>query len=246
MADIKLLQGDCLELLKDIPDKSIDLILTDPPYECENHGGGSAELAQRDLVKNLHIDFMSNGFAYDSVFSEFLRICRTPNCLIFCSNSQISTIMSWFEAKSIPTTLLVWYKENPIPLCNGKYLSDCEFIVYVHGKGATFNDSCPFEFKHKLYSSPIVPANNRFHPAQKPIELLEQYILLHSNSSATILDPFMGSGSTAIACYNTDRNFIGMELNKDYYHIAEQRLEAAKHGRTPVINKDTVNSKKLF
>jgi DNA modification methylase len=65
MADIKLLQGDCLELLKDIPDKSIDLILTDPPYVCENHGGGTAELAQRDLVKNLHIDFMSNGFAYD-------------------------------------------------------------------------------------------------------------------------------------------------------------------------------------
>ena len=103
----KLLHGDCLQFMKQIPDKSIDLIITDPPYEFDNHGGGKNEFSSRKLVKNLHINFMSFGFDYDTVFTEMLRICKTPNILIFCSNKQISKIMSYFESMSLSTTLYV-------------------------------------------------------------------------------------------------------------------------------------------
>lgn len=225
---IDLRCGDCLEIMKDIEDNSVDMVIIDPPYENDNHGGGTTELAQRKLVKDLHIDFMSGGFDYDIVFKELLRICKIPNMMIFCSNKQVSKIMSYFEAiPKITTTLLVWHKTNPSPLCNGKYLSDCEFVVYVRGKGATFNNDTPFEFKHKVYTSPIVSNKNRLHPAQKPIELLERYILLHSKENDIVLDVFMGSGSTGVACVNTNRNFIGIELDEGYFEIANKRIKEA-------------------
>ena len=227
-------------------DKSVDLILTDPPYECENHGGGQAALAQRQLVRDKHIDFMSAGFDYDQILTEFIRICRIPNILMFCSNKQVSVLMSWFEQRQIPVDLLVWSKVNPIPLCNGKYLSDCEFIVYAHGKGAVFNNDCPYEYKRKVYSSPIVSNENRLHPAQKPVELLQRYISLHTMTGATVFDPYMGSGSTAIAAYNTERDFIGVELDKDYFSTAKQRLQAASVGSSLILNQKHEINKRLF
>ena len=246
MTNIQLINADCIEQMKAMADKSVDLILTDPPYECENHGGGKAALAQRQLVKDKHIDFMSIGFDYDQVLTEFIRICRIPNILMFCSNKQVSTLMSWFEQKHIPVDLLVWSKTNPIPLCNGKYLSDCEFIVYAHGKGAVFNNDCPYEYKRKVYSSPIVSNENRLHPAQKPVELLKRYILLHTMPGATVFDPFMGSGSTAIAAYNTERDFIGVETDITYFSISQQRLQAARAGASLIIKQEHEVNKRLF
>lgn len=229
MSDIELMQGDCLELMKKIPDKSIDMILTDPPYELDNHGGGSTELANRKLVKNKHIDFISKGFSYDLVFKEMLRVCKIPNIFIFCSNKQITKIMGFFEKnKNLSVTLLVWNKTNPSPLCNGKYLSDVEFVVYIRGKGATFNNDTPFEYKHKVFVSPIVPNKNRYHPTQKPVELLERYIRLHTKENDLILDLFMGSGTTGVACVHTNRNFIGMELDEYYFNIAKERIKDEK------------------
>ena len=246
MTNIQLINADCIEHMKVMTDKSVDLILTDPPYEYENHGGGQAKLAQRQLVKDKHIDFMSVGFDYDQVLTEFIRICRIPNILMFCSNKQVSVLMSWFEQKHIPVDLLVWSKTNPIPLCNGKYLSDCEFIVYAHGKGAVFNNDCPYEYKRKVYSSPIVSNENRLHPAQKPVELLKRYILLHTMTGATVFDPFMGSGSTAIAADLTDRNFIGVELDETYFGIAQQRLQATRAGVPVIIKQEHEINKRLF
>lgn len=245
MSDIKLYQGDCLPILKQMQDNSVDLILTDPPYEYDNHGGGNTELAQRKLVKEKHIDFMSSGFDL-TILNEFLRVCITPNILMFCSNQQISKLMGYFESKGIPVTLLVWHKINPPPLCNGKYLSDCEFVVYAHGKNATFNNDCPFDFKKKVYVSSVVPAKDRLHPAQKPIDLLNQYIQLHSNPEDTILDPFMGSGSTGVACKNLNRNFIGMELNPDYFQIAKQRIADSVQIHSVPDNTVQMKAKKLF
>jgi DNA modification methylase len=132
--------------------------------------------------------------------------------------------MSFFEQRDLPTTLLVWNKTNPIPFCNGKYLSDLEFIVYVHDKGATFNNDTPFEYKRKLYSSATVSKKNRLHTAQKPIELLTQYIKLSSHENNTILDCFMGSGSTGVVCIKNNRNFIGIEIDKNYFNVAKERI----------------------
>lgn len=218
--------------MKDIPDKSVDCIITDPPYELELHGGGKNGFKDRQLIKDKHIDFISKGFDYETIFNEFIRVSKNVNLLIFCSNKQISKTMSFFENKKLSVTLLVWEKTNPSPLCNGKYLSDTEYIVYVRGKCATFNSSkTPFDYKRKVIKSPVVSSKNRYHPTQKPIEILKQYIELHSNNGDTILDPFMGSGSTGVACVNTNRDFVGIELDDKYFEIAKKRIEQAQKNR---------------
>ena len=226
-----LYNEDCLNTLSNIKSGTIDLIVTDPPYELENHGGGKSDLARRDLCNNTDefVGFMSDGFNYDLILTEFVRVCKNPNMYIFCSNNQLSKLLHFFESMSLSATVLVWNKTNPVPFCNGKYLSDIEFIVYVRGKGVTFNNQTPFEYKHKFYQSSVVPNKDRLHTAQKPIDLLKRYILLSSNNGDTILDCFMGSGSTGVACVQTDRNFIGIEINKKYFDIAKNRIEQEKH-----------------
>lgn len=221
----ELLNGDCFELMKNIPDKSIDLILTDPPYEISNHDGGHSALSKRKLSVKSKVDNMSNGFCYEKCFDEFLRICKMPNILIFCSNKQISKIMSYFESKNLSTTLLIWHKTNPSPLCNGNHLSDLEFVIYVRGKGATFNNDTPFEYKRKIYSSGIIPKSIKVHPAQKPIELLKRYIELHTKENDIVFDPFMGSGSTGVAAIDVGRKFIGIEKEPQYFEISKNRIQ---------------------
>ena len=232
MSEVKLYNGDCLEKLKDIADNSIDLIVTDPPYDLDTHGGKCETnfAIKRNLkILNNHIKFISDGFDYDKLFNEFMRICKKPNFIIFCSNKQISKIMSWFENKKLKVTLLVWHKTNCCPLGNGKHISDIEFIVYVRGKGATFNNDVPLNYKSKVYSSSTYIDKNKLHPTQKRVEHIIQYIKLHSKENDVVLDCFMGSGTTGVACVNTNRNFIGIELNKEYFDIASNRINEAQN-----------------
>ncbi|MDD3397920.1 MAG: DNA methyltransferase [Clostridia bacterium] len=219
--NVKLLCGDCLEVMKQIPDKSIDLIITDPPYELDTHGGGD-----RVKWKNIHnkfIDEFSCGFEYENVFNEFMRICKTPNILIFCSNKQISKIMSWFENKKLSTTLICWHKEGYIPFSNGKHMSDVEFIVYVRAKNAHWNNSVDSKLKSKVIKSNW-RIHKKLHPTQKSIEIMEHLINLHSFENDIVLDAFMGSGTTGVACMNLNRKFIGIELDENYFEIAKNRI----------------------
>jgi site-specific DNA-methyltransferase (adenine-specific) len=215
--------GDCLELMKDIPDGSVDMVLTDPPYELDTHGGTANKNLKRDLHDN-HIKHISNGFNMDGVFAEMIRVCKTPNLLIFCSNKQISKTMGYFEKLKLSTTLLIWQKTNPIPFANGKYQEECEFIIYVRGKNAPFNPNIDISGKKKIITCKTVKSKGRLHPTQKPVDVLNPLIELHSLPEQIILDPFMGSGTTGVACKNLNRNFIGFELDPDYFKAALGRI----------------------
>ena len=120
--------------------------------------------------------------------------------------------------------LLRWDKSNPMPT-NSKinYLSTVSeyFTSFTKVSKPTFNS----EYDKGIYVFPICSGNERTeHPTQKPLKLMEELILKHSNTNDIILDPFMGSGSTGVACVNTNRRFIGIELDKDYYNIAKERM----------------------
>lgn len=183
---INLFHGDCLEFMKTVPDNSIDLICSDIPYELENHGGTNSALAVRCARMRDSVEFMANGIDYENVFSEFLRINKIPNMIIFCSNLQIGKLISFFNSKNCKTDLLVWEKTNPAPLCNGKYVSDLEYIIYIHSKGAYFNNDALFSEKKKCKRYPLV-LNNKLHPTQKPLELMKELINVHSFRGGTSL-----------------------------------------------------------
>ena len=223
--NVELYKGDCLELLKEIKDSSVDLICTDIPYELENHGGTSSALASRCARMRDSVEFIANGIDYDKVFEEFVRVCKIPNMIIFCSNLQIGKIISFFSAKELKTDLLVWEKSNPAPLCNGKYISDLEYIIYVHDKGSPFNNDVPIKWKRKCKVYPIMIDKDKLHPTQKPLKLMTELVMTHSFENQIVLDPFMGSGTTGVTCVSNKRNFIGMELDENYFNISKKRIE---------------------
>ena len=204
---------------------NIDLILIDSPYELDNHGKGGKPLMKRITKVKEAVKQISIGFDYISIFDKFLKLQKIPNILIFCSNKQISRIMSYFENKNLSTTLLVWKKSNPAPLCNGKYISDSEFIIYVRGKGAYFDNDCDIRLKYKVKTFPILTNKNKLHIAQKPLELIEQLLSLHTRIGDVVLDCFMGSGTTAVGSKNLNRKFIGCDIELNNFENTKKRLE---------------------
>ena len=215
---IELRQGDCLELMKDIPDGSIDVTLTDIPYgEVNRNDNGLRNLNKEkaDVVTFDLCDFLE----------ETYRTTK-GTIIIFCGKEQVSEIHSFFadKQKNHKGTVrqLIWEKTNPSPM-NGKYiyLSGIENIVWFKKRGGTFNAHC----KNTVFKYPC--GKNKYHPTEKNVKLLEEIILDNSNKGDVIFDPCMGSGTTGIACINTGRNFIGMEIDENYFNIAKQRIEVA-------------------
>lgn len=219
---------DCLEGMKRLQDNSVDFILTDIPYELDWNGGESnGDFADRKLFnkkrqENIIYDF-SQGIDYDKVFSEFIRLCKVVNCCIFCSNKQVGKIMTWWEERGYVATLLVWDKPNPIPFGNNGYLQNLEFIIYIREKGATFNN-LEYQMKSKSFRYTPPQSKKRIHETEKPVELLKHLLMIHSNENDVVLDPYAGSFSTAIACHVLKRNFIGFEIDKDYFDVAQKRI----------------------
>jgi DNA modification methylase len=192
--NMTLYHGDCLEVMADMikQGQKVDVIITDPPYLHTNGGAGLSALGHRAARLKENIEFISHDFDYQRVFDMFLKLQDTPNIFIFCSNLQVSRTMNFFEERKLTATLLVWHKTNPAPLSNGCYLSDVEFVVYIHSKGSTFNMDLPLAFRSKVYTSPIVSPQERNHPSPKQVNHIRRYIALHSRPTDTIFDPFMG------------------------------------------------------
>lgn len=229
MNKVELYNGDCYDILPQLIDKGIkvDLILTDPPYIVSINGGGSDALGKRTKRLRKEIDFTANGFDYESIFPMFKKICKIPNYIIFCSNQQLGDFKYFFEhSENLTVETLIWKKTNPIPVANNHHLSDVEYILYVKDKGTYFNNDLPMKMKSKVAEFPIVASSHKVHPTQKPLKLIEQYVLLHSKKDDVILDCFMGSGTTGVSAVRHNRNFIGIEKEQKYYNIAKQRISA--------------------
>ena len=127
MDNIKLYNSDCMEILKSMEDKSIDLIVTDPPYEIETTGAGIYKQKDKEYIKE--ISEMSNGFDRN-ILEELCRVMKKINIYIFCSQKQIIPLLDYFvKEKGCNYNILSWHKTNPIPACGNKYLSDTEWIM---------------------------------------------------------------------------------------------------------------------
>ena len=208
----KLLHGDCLERMKEIPDGSIDLILTDIPYDGVNRESNG--LRKLDKGKADVITFDIHEF-----LKEVDRIC-SGTIIIFCAKNQLSDVFNYFENnKSGTVRQLVWQKSNPSPM-NGQhiYLSGIENAIWFKKRGSVFNAHC----KNTVFKHPT--GRSKLHPTEKNHALLIELILDNSNENQVVLDPCMGSSSTGVACLNTNRKFIGIELDDNYFDIGAERM----------------------
>ena len=249
--------GDCYELIKNIPDSSIDCIYVDVPYLMVSGGAGKSEISQRSaknkmellgvgkefnpnlrpsenlrIAKNkinqrneLNNSNITKGFDYKKFIQESFRIMKKCNIFIWCSPMQILDIMNELHKYNENTiTILTWNKTNPIPTTNNNWLSDIEYCLYLREEGIKLNNG--YELKSKWYISAINQNDKELfkHPTIKPLDLVKRHILHSTRPNDIVLDCFCGSGTTCLACKETGRRFIGMEIDPEYHKIAVDRL----------------------
>ena len=213
---------DCVEGMKKMPDKSIDLVVTDPPYLIETSGAGIYKQADKQYVKELND--IKDGFSTD-VLDELCRVMKHINCYFFCSQKQIMPLLDYFvRGKKCNWNLISWHKTNPVPACGNKYLTDTEFVLFFREKGVKIYGS--FDTKRTWYATPLNQSDNKIycHPTCKPIDIVKNFIINSSQEGDLVLDPFMGSGTTAVAAKSYGRHFIGFEINEEYYKNACKRI----------------------
>lgn len=221
---------DCLEGMKRIPDKSIDLIVTDPPYILENQGGGFFNDSNygyhgnsRHVMKD--IAEMKDGIN-DAILDELCRISKKINMYFFCSQRQIPLYLDYFVAeRGCNWNLLCWHKTDPIPACGNKYLNDTEYCLFFREKGVPLFGS--FDTKGTYWVTPLNRADKEKwgHPTIKPLPIIQMLIINSSKEGQIVLDPFMGSGTTALASVKEKRHYIGFELNKEYWEKSCNRIK---------------------
>lgn len=222
---------DSYKAIKDIPDKSIDLIVTDPPYQIDNTiAGGRNDFSAggSKTIQNMNTELSENEIDKSidyNILNDFVRVMKKINIYIFCNHKQIPNYLKFFvEKHNCSFDILIWHKPNAMPLFNNKYLTDKEYCLYFR-KNAYCNPSS-YEDASTIYTGNInIRDKNLFkHPTIKPLELVKKIIRNSSKENETVADFFLGSGTTAVACKETNRNYIGFELSKKWYDIAVNRL----------------------
>lgn len=190
---------------------------------------------QKDKQYVKELSNMKDGFD-ERVLDELCRVMKKINIYFFCSQKQIIPLLDYFvKNKKCNWNLISWHKSNPIPACGNKYLSDTEYILFFREKGVRVHGE--YATKKTYYVTPLNVKDKKLygHPTIKPIDIVENLVINSSLDGDVILDPFMGSGTTGVACINTNRNFIGIELDENYFNIAKERIEKAEN---PTITVD--------
>lgn len=262
MSDVKLMHGDCLDLMGSIPDNSVDMILCDLPYEVTAQNGWDKQLPLSKL------------------WEQYNRITKDTSPIVLFSQGVFTAKLIFFNMSAFKYTL-VWDKCLPSGFLNANKqpLRTHEDICVFYYKQCTYNpqkikgDACHSRgngvgnvgsgTNYGTYNMVETIGDDKFpgsilryqkphasvalHPTQKPVELLEYLIKTYTNEGDTVLDNCMGSGSTGVAAVNTNRNFIGIELDDEYFKSASDRIRLAQeHPDLQYKKPKPSDNKKLF
>lgn len=211
--------GDCLEVMRGIPDGSVDMVLTDPPY------GVGYQSNRRTATEKFSKIAQDEGLGWLCEFCDQLhRVMRNDTAAyVFCSWHNVDIFKQTLQKKFKVKNLLVWVKNNHgSGDLKGAYAPKHEFVFFVHKGRCLLRDGR----RPDILEFSKVSGSKMVHPTEKPISMLERLILDASDIGASILDPFMGSGTTGVAAKNLNRKFIGIELDPDYFQIAKDRIDA--------------------
>ena len=236
----KIICGDCLEVMKDIPDNSVDLIIADPPYNISKLNDNrdrsklNAPIFRRESPLRYDFGKWDNlerqeflDFTKKWLFESIRLLKKEGATIISFFNKEDISFLGWMaKTKRVRTrTIISWHKTNPVPSFRKvNYLSACEFIWIGSIGKWTFNFGRQKDMHNFFETANSSSYGKTAHPTEKPESLLEHLIGIHSNKNDIILDPFLGSGSTAVACKKLGRNYIGIEISPEYCQIAEDRL----------------------
>jgi len=210
-------KGDSLDYIKTLKDNSVDLICTDPPYDISVGNSTGSKLTGFNSFASDSLQLMTNGYDEELYFAEYKRLMKKFHAFIFCSNKQLPYLLNFAVENDYTFNVLVWWKYNAAPMTNNKWKNDIEYCVHIKEKGISFKGDNKVD---KI----AIQRSITGHPTEKPLELVKKYISIGSNKNDVVLDPFMGSGTTGIACTQLDRKFIGVEIEKEWYDKAVNRI----------------------
>ncbi len=224
---MRLIHGDCLEKMAKLPDGCVDMVLTDPPYNISRANNFHTMEGRQGL------DFgeWDKGFDLFGYIKELPRILdENGSFIVFNDWKNLGDIVRFAESVGFTTKdMLRIRKRNPMPRNRTRrYVTDYECAVWFTMPKAKW----VFNMQGESFSRPEFEASVKkgLHPTQKPLNVMEDLVLIHSNKGDVILDPFMGSGTTGVACANLNRDFIGIERDDKYFAIAEDRINKATLG----------------
>ena len=218
---------DCLEGMKRIPDNSIDLVVTDPPYRTTSRGssGGTGGILKEEINKRGKV-FKHNDIKFNEWLPELYRILKdTGHAYIMTNNKNLKGML--MEIENVGFNIyktLIWAKNSPIT--NMYYMDSHEYIIFCRKGKAKRINNCGTKSVLNVDNP-----RNKVHPTEKPVELMEVLINNSSQEGELVFDPFMGSGTTAIACLKTNRQYIGFELDEEYFKLSLERLEGIDNGK---------------
>lgn len=231
---IQLYNDDCKNIIPTLPDNSVDLVVTDPPYQFGNiHGSGMfSESNFEKYGRSRNIDFLHDLEKLDSVVFnpvEMLDMLKPKMKsfygYFFCNKMLIADYINWARKQNYTYDVLVMAKSNPIPAHSTHHVSDLEYIILIRAKGTFFQGKgFDLDYYRKWF---LTGCTKRIHPAEKPLELVKRLVNISSPRGGVILDCYMGSGTTGVACKELERDFVGIEIDKRYYEICERRINEA-------------------
>lgn len=236
LPNLTLIRGDCIDVLKNLPPESVDLVLTDPPYNLGNFMKDRDTNLNR-MRKNFFVGAEWDNLSYESwvsnmdfFFREIKRVVRKGgNIIIFMSMIRVESVIELAQKNGLYyKTTGVWHKTNPMPRnMNLHYINSVEAWIYFtnDAKTGTFNnDSLAI---HDFFECPVASKSEKKyggHPTQKPEKIVQWFISTLSNTCDVILDPFMGCGTTGVVSKRNGRDFIGVEINDKYFNISLKRM----------------------
>lgn len=237
---ISLINSDCLTALKDIPTQSVDLILTDPPYNLglfmQNRDTNLKKM--RDNFFGAadwdNLDYESWKASLEIFFEQSARIIKTGGAMIvFMAIIKVESVIAIAEKYGFYyKTTGIWHKLNPMPRnMNLHFVNSTESWIYFTYKKRTGTFNNDGAVIHDFVETSLTMGNEKKHgkhPTQKPIQLMKHFVELLSNKDDVVLDLFMGSGSSGVASKLLGRKFIGIEINPTYFEIAKKRIEEVK------------------
>ena len=234
----EIFRGSCIDAMRAMVPESVDLILTDPPYNLGKFMKDRATNLKR-MRSNYFgaagwddLDFSEWANSMDAFFKEASRVIRVGGSMVvFMAIIKVETIIQLAEKHGFYyKTTGIWHKTNPMPRnMNLHFINSTEAWVYFTYKKRTGTFNNEGKVVHDFFETSVTPSGERAfgkHPTQKPVSLLSQMVKLLSNDGDTVFDPFMGSGSTGVAAVTNGRYFIGSEISEEYCTISQSRLES--------------------
>lgn len=224
---IEFTNEDCMIGMARYPDNCIDLIVTDPPYKMNHSTGGCTNIGFKNKWQgkikagNTVMDFNTDIQFHEWIPQTYRLLKSGGHAYIFVNDKNMQELLEETQNAGYRlSNILVWKKNNCTP--NRYYMKACEFIVFLYKDFAKPINNMETSNVLEVTS---VNGKDKWHPTEKPVELIRTILLNSSNHKDIVLDPFVGGGSTALACLETERKFIGFELDNKYYRIAKQRLD---------------------